>query len=80
MYRLVLLIALCAAGAVQAADLTVDPAVFRALDSAQAAQKIEPAMRGACLLVHRESVGNAPRSPSMARFRSASASTRLPIF
>ena len=39
MYRLVLLIALCAAGAVQAADLTVDPAVFRALDSAQAAQK-----------------------------------------
>jgi len=32
MYRLVLLIALCAAGAVQAADLTVDPAVFRALD------------------------------------------------
>jgi tetratricopeptide (TPR) repeat protein len=39
MYRLVLLIALCAAGAVQAADMTVDPAVFRALDSAQAAQK-----------------------------------------
>lgn len=39
MYRLVLLIALCAVHAVQAADLTVDPAVFRALASSQAAQE-----------------------------------------
>ena len=39
MYRLVLLIALCGAGAAQAAGQSVDPAVFRALDTAQTAQK-----------------------------------------
>ena len=39
MYRLVLLIALCSAGAAQAAGQSVDPGVFRALDTAQSAQK-----------------------------------------
>lgn len=39
MYRLLLLIALCGAGAVQAAGQSVDPSVFRALDTAQAAQQ-----------------------------------------
>jgi hypothetical protein len=39
MYRLLLLIALCSAGTAQAAGQTVDPGVFRALDTAQTAQK-----------------------------------------
>ncbi|MDX1299439.1 MAG: hypothetical protein R3260_14555 [Pseudomonas sp.] len=39
MYRLLLLIALCGAGTLQAAGQVVDPAVFRALDTAQSAQK-----------------------------------------
>jgi hypothetical protein len=39
MYRLVLLIALCGAGAAQAAEQRVDPGVFRALNTAQTAQQ-----------------------------------------
>ena len=39
MYRLVLLIALCGAGAAQAAGQSVEPGVFRALDTAQSAQQ-----------------------------------------
>ena len=39
MVRLLLLIALFGAGAAHAAEQTVDPAVFRALDTAQIAQK-----------------------------------------
>jgi hypothetical protein len=39
MYRLLLLIALCGAGVAHAAGQSVDPAVFRALDTAQTAQK-----------------------------------------
>ncbi|WP_405119980.1 tetratricopeptide repeat protein [Pseudomonas leptonychotis] len=39
MVRLLLLIALCGAGAAHAAEQAVDPAVFRALDTAQIAQK-----------------------------------------
>jgi hypothetical protein len=39
MYRLVLLIALCGAGVAQAAGQSVEPSVFRALDTAQSAQK-----------------------------------------
>ena len=39
MYRIVLLIALCGAGAAQAAGQSVEPGVFRALDTAQSAQQ-----------------------------------------
>jgi hypothetical protein len=39
MYRILLLLTLCAAGWVQAADQRVEPGVFRALDSSQKAQQ-----------------------------------------
>lgn len=39
MYRLLLLLTLCAAGMAQAAEQRVEPGVFRALDSAQKAQQ-----------------------------------------
>lgn len=39
MHRLLLLLILCAAGAVQAAGRTVEPGVFRALNAAQSAQQ-----------------------------------------